>query len=369
MDRKKKLLYMMGIDWNWIFQRPQIIEQHLEENYDVTVVFPRSILKAFVRTHVKYPFKYKILWNLPLQEKNRFIGWVASLYSERIFRKIEQYDLIVIGYPLYFRYVPDSYKGKVIYDCMDNYEALYPDSKNAFKVAEWEKKLVSRSDLVIVTANKLFHKIRGMMPDKEIVLIRNGTKDKVINEPFEPKIQQTYKIGYFGTIAEWFDFDLITKSLEKIQDIEYHLIGPMTKPYEQEQQRIIFEGIVPHQKLCEVTKDYSCFIMPFIVNDIVEWVDPVKLYEYISLGKCIISVRYPEIERFADYVYMYSDSAEFLRILQELKQKGFPPRYNSRQQVAFLAENSWDKRFEMLDALIYDLLQNEDKHRNTVADI
>ena len=46
-----------------------------------------------------------------------------------------------------------------------------------------------------------------------------------------------------------------------------------------------------------------------------------KLGEYLAMGKCIISVRYPEIERFADYVYMYSDSAEFLRILQELKQK------------------------------------------------
>ena len=183
------------------------------------------------------------------------------------FGDIKKYDLVVIGYPLYYRYIPDSYFGKVIYDCMDNFEALYPDQKKASRVLEWEKRLISRSDIIFVTATKLLQKIRTLMPDKNVVLIRNGSQNKVIAEPCEPRLQQKYSIGYFGTIAEWFDFDLLRKSLKKYSNIEYHLIGPMAKPYEQEHQGIVLEGIVPHHRLYEVTRDYSCFIMPFIIND------------------------------------------------------------------------------------------------------
>ncbi len=357
MNGKKKLLYIMGIDWNWIFQRPQIIEQYLEELYDVTVIFPRSILKAFRKSQAQYPKDYRILWTLPLQEKCRFIGCLSSLYSRQLFKNIKKYDLIVIGYPLYFRYVPDNYAGKVIYDCMDNHEALFQDKKNIGKIVGWEKALVRKSNVVIVTSDKLFHKVKEISPNTQTFLIRNGTASCEISKPAAPQRKNRYKVGYFGTVAEWFDFDLLNKSLAEYSDIEYHLIGPVCSGQEHKSQRIIFEGVVEHQNLQSVTKDYSCFVMPFIVNDIVEWVDPVKLYEYIAMGKCIIAVRYPEISRFEDYIYMYSDEKEFLNILQKLRNEGFPPKYTSKQQEDFLKENSWNKRFEVLDRVLLETMQ------------
>ena len=36
------------------------------------------------------------------------------------------------------------------------------------------------------------------------------------------KIKAKYKIGYFGTIAEWFDFDLLLKSLDNYPNLEYY---------------------------------------------------------------------------------------------------------------------------------------------------
>ncbi len=51
--------------------------------------------------------------------------------------------------------------------------------------------------------------------------------------------------------------------------------------------------------------------MPFKLNDIVEAVDPVKLYEYINFNKDILTISYKEIERFSKFTYSYDGYDEF----------------------------------------------------------
>ena len=119
--------------------------------------------------------------------------------------------------------------------------------------------------------------------------------------------------------------------------------------------RIFMEGTIEHSQLGNITREYACFVMPFIVDETVRYVDPVKLYEYISFGKCIISIRYLEVERFNDYVYLYSTPEEYMQLLRGLKEKGFPPKYSRLQQMAFLEENSWKNRFRQLDRIMSEL--------------
>ena len=84
--------------------------------------------------------------------------------------------------------------------------------------------------------------------------------------------------------------------------------------------------------------------MPFKLNDVVLAVDPVKLYEYISYGKCIISIYYPEIERFRDFVYFYNTQEEYNEIIRNKCKDGFKPKYTKEQQKKFLEKNTWDAR-------------------------
>lgn len=356
MNQRKKLLYIMGIDWDWIFQRPQILEQHLEENYDVTVIFPRSILHFWKKSKSRLPADYHILWTIPLQEKNKLIGWLASFFAGSLFHNIHSFDAVMVGYPLYYRYIPVHYGGKLIYDCMDNHAALYPYQKGVGALIRQETKLAERCDALFVSGSRLQQKMIRLVSDTEKVhLVRNGVFVQTVLPPKAAVIRKKYKVGYFGTIAEWFDFGVLLKSLEKSENLEYHLIGPVREKQVPSHERIIMEGIVAHQKLTEFTADYDCLIMPFRVNDVVEWVDPVKLYEYIALGKCIISVRYAEIERFNDYVYLYTENNDYVHLVNELAEKGFPPKYTAAQQQEFLRSNSWDTRFQQVDQILDQL--------------
>lgn len=359
--RKKKLLYIMGIDWDWIYQRPQIIEQHLEEDYEVTVIYPRSILDVFRRKRaaVAKPARTRILWTLPRQERYQCIGKIARFLFGGIFRDVNDFDVVILGYPLFYRYIPEDYQGRVIYDCMDYHAALYPDSQSVNKLLRQEELLLRKSDAIVVTAQKLYTDVvkKGIKKQK-LYLIRNGTfMTGATAIAYRNEQKELYKIGYFGTIAEWFDYELLIDSARRHKNLEYHLIGPEKKKCPEQNSHIIMEGTVKNSDLAEYTQDYDCLIMPFVVNDIVQWVDPVKLYEYIALGKCIICVRYEEIERFEPYVYMYRDADEYEKLLENLIKQGFPPKYTGEQQQRFLEENSWNQRFKAWDSVLENVIR------------
>lgn len=360
---RKRLLYIMGIDWNWIFQRPQILEQHLEVDYDVTVAFPRSILHRAAADEMVavQPEETRILWTIPKQERYGFLRKVSSLLNRGVFQNLDRYAAVIIGYPLYYRYISRNYSGRIVYDCMDYHEALYPDAKSLKGLLIQEDRLIRESDFIVATSRKLYCNMIAKGADAaKVRLIRNGTHINKIVPPANriSKEKKIYKIGYFGTIAEWFDYELLVESLENYRNVEYHLIGPVRKEKSVSSSRLIMEGVVPKEQLPDYTADYDCFIMPFLVNDVVEWVDPVKLYEYIALGKCIISVRYPEIERFEPFVYMYTDSEEYKKLLERLIETGFPAKYDEEQQHEFLQENSWDCRFKAWDEVLDQVLKN-----------
>lgn len=345
--KKEQMLYIMGIDWDWIYQRPQILADMLSRDYQLTVIFPRSILKSKRKLPNHAGIEFHVLWTIPYQEKNRLIGKISALLNARLFQDINCYQYIFIGYPLYARYVPDDYQGSIIYDCMDNHEAIYPDQKRIANVLAQEVKLVNKSRLLTVSSELLRQKMNSIAGCPKSVLVRNGTISRDIHDITFPSAKARYLLGYIGTISNWFNFTLIEDSLNLVSGIEYHLIGPtvVKKP--------LINGVVYHQPvsrdgLWDTIKEYDCLIMPFQVNDIVMSVDPVKLYEYIAFGKCIISVYYPEIERFRDFVYFYSDRDEYIGLLESLMRKNFPPKYNKEQQRAFLGSNTWEERYTIL---------------------
>lgn len=343
---KDKMLYIMGIDWQWIYQRPQILAEKLGKDYDLTVIFPRSIITRQTKLPEVPGIKFEILWTLPFQEKNGFIGALSNIFNAKLFKNIDEYEYIFVGYPLYARYIPNCYSGKIIYDCMDNHEALYPDQKRVYKIRDEEIKLIRRCDLLITSSLSLKKKVDQIAGYEKSILVRNGAAGEKAQEIKDPQKKDQYSLGYIGTVAEWFDFDLVCRSLDGDKEIEYHIIGPVNKRVEC--AGITYHGAIPHFRLWEDIQYFDCLIMPFKVNEIVAAVDPVKLYEYIAFGKCIVSVFYKEIERFDGFVYFYNNQEEYKSLINWLKKEGFPAKYTTKQREKFLRENSWDARYEMI---------------------
>lgn len=352
-----RVLYLIHISWEWIFQRPQIIEKLMEEDFECTVLNKKYILRPTTTKNNIQPAEMKYVYQLPMSNKiNLFRSINNWIYKRKLKTICNDYDAIWVCYPELGACIPKEYKGKIIYDCMDNHVSM---AKNEVKekLRKYENELIERSDLNFVSSLKLKSIIPGL---ENAILVRNGFSGIDLKYSLS-RSKANYKIGYFGTVAPWFDFDLIYDSVKERNNVEYHIIGPLDNGFSDidkaRDKNVIFEGVVEHKNLQNYVEDYDALIMPFVVNDIILSVDPVKLYEYICMGKCVISVWYPEIDRFSPYVYFYKSKEEYFKLLDELEANGYKPKYTQKEQVEFLNDNTWEKRYEIIKQSINEIMR------------
>lgn len=259
-------------------------------------------------------------------------------------------DIIYVSSPGFIKGIPRSFKGKIVYDCMDDMIA-FAHLFNKANVLRFEQELVERSDTVIVSSERLKLVLGKRYPEysSKLNVIRNGFDGNIVQTEQQSK-NELFSFCYFGTIGHWFNFDVIVKSLAVFPDIQYILIGPVgigaSIP---KHDRIIHIPTVEHSELFEKTKNADAFIMPFKINDLVLAVDPVKLYEYINFNKNILCVEYPEVKRFEPFVFFYRDYESFCMRIREMKELT-KTKYSNEERLNFLLPNTWKERAK---AIVY----------------
>lgn len=356
-----KIVYLMHIEWNWIKQRPHFIAENLVSKYgknNVVIVYPyRWNRKGLQKRSSEDLFLTKI-FIIPIISKFTFGKRINEKFKQKQIRRIiknQQPNLLYIcGYEM-GEYIPETYNGKILYDCMDDMIA-FPAFRNIkTEILKREKQLYDKSSIVLASSLSLKNKLTNRYGSKDIEIVRNGFKGEIISDDKRNNLRKTsnkFQLCYFGTIADWFDWDVIIKSLDDFSEIEYLLLGPIESGIViPKHERIKYAGTIEHSQLYEVTKDSDCFIMPFKLNELILSVDPVKVYEYINFNRNILMIRYPEVERFDDFVSFYSSYEEYKNELRKLMNNP-SVKYNSENRINFLKENGWYSRTKQIIDII-----------------
>ena len=130
----------MAVDWYWIKQRPQIIALELSKDYEVTVVYLSEIFqKLELRKEKDELPDSRQVPAIPFRDKNKAACRIQRHFMKKAMGRLDQYDMVWLGYPTLYKYIPSDYKGKIIYDCMDNHEAFCEDKKIQSEIRKNEK--------------------------------------------------------------------------------------------------------------------------------------------------------------------------------------------------------------------------------------
>lgn len=359
---RHRIVYIMNVDWDWAKQRPHFLAQHLSRSHDLIVIFPYSWRRNLLAKNDREGVRLYPIFRLPFGGRFAFMGKL-NVFFFRIMAKVflwgHRPDIVWVSSPELFEYLPKQLSSRLIYDCMDDVLAFPRNLPRRDSLMVNEKELIKMCSHVFCSS--------GNLRDKLIARAGHPEKYSVIYNAFEPsafsnlsekaevgKKEGTYVLGYVGTISSWFDFDALVKIVDGFPSVEIHLIGPIenvgvARP---QHERIKYLGAIRHGDIQMLVSAFDALLMPFQVTELIQSVDPVKLYEYVFFNKPIVSVRYAEIDRFSDFVDFYSDHEELVSILNRYLIEGFRKKYSEDGRLRFIASNAWSNRVDHIDEVL-----------------
>ena len=114
-------------------------------------------------------------------------------------------------------------------------------------------------------------------------------------------------------------------------------------------KNVIIHGPIEHSLVPSYIENSNVMIMPFIINDIIEYVDPVKIYEYLYFKKNIVSSYWPELDQFNGLIYYYHSDNEFEQAVNSALTTKFK---ENKKYKEIIKESKWDNRLKVyLDTL------------------
>jgi glycosyltransferase involved in cell wall biosynthesis len=214
---------------------------------------------------------------------------------------------------------------------------------------------------------KIQHNYQNKDVDSNIINksnnIANLTDAKILPEMIRNSNQPI--VGYFGSVGEWFDFELVEKILKAFPTLFILVIGfvfpkesSRTQALEREYQNIRFLGRRDYSILPSYLQAFAVAIIPFKIYSLTESVNPTKFYEYCAGGKPIITTAIPELERYQDLICYAHNHEEFLGSLSDLISDNETRKQNVEQLRNIAKENSWDKKVQIIMGIIYKFLPN-----------
>ena len=237
-----------------------------------------------------------------------------------------------------------------VYHVMDDY-ASFPNTGPP--VRELEPEMFAVADRVLCSS--LYLQRKAANAGRESVLVRNGVDpDHFAGKQDRPaEGARTATIGYHGAIAAWTDIELLEYVAKSIPDARLLLVGAVENVDVSALAalpNVQFAGEVPYQSLPGYVRQYDVALLPYRACEYGFASDPMKVWEYLSAGKPVVALRYPEVERLAEWVSLASTPDEFVLAIRHELGSDSDAKREARQ--AFARENSWEHRCQELEQAV-----------------
>jgi len=231
-----------------------------------------------------------------------------------------------------------------LYDAMDEFPEFHAGISR-WALSRRERELVRNVDVVLASSSALKKHWSKFHADVRLVL--NGLDVAAVHSVQRKRMQASGKkiFGYLGTIAAWFDWHWIVCLAKTRPNDEIRLIGPAYVPLPKKlPKNITFFPACEHSAAIVAMSQFDVGIIPFINNSLTRSVDPIKYYEYRSLGLPVISTYFGEMGLRANVQGVFvTRSVDDLRDAIDL---AIDYHDDPGSSVEFACSNSWAARFD-----------------------
>ena len=233
----------------------------------------------------------------------------------------------------------------LVYDCSQEWDALPP---------QWEGRLAHSADVIFVASKGLQERLSPC--NHNITLIQNGVNFPLFFDLPSPTAHTPPSFGWVGNINWDLDLSPLIYTARAMPEWKFILIGNISpkNPYITKLKKLPNIKFLGVQPLSEVPNYLSqCHVLLNFnqTSDAGSDIIPIRLYQYLSTGRPIVSMLLPEqIEQFPDVVYDAYDNKVFLHLCESALTES--PSWVTEHRQNYGKSANWAKRTKhILDIL------------------
>lgn len=226
--------------------------------------------------------------------------------------------------PLFVPLIKNLKPSTFTFDAQDNLlqHAMY---KNLPNLEQYYDYCLENADHIYANSKETVSWFREKRPDATHVA--NGVDTNTFNSsksysiPNDLKNIQTPIIGYAGKMQEMFDVSLMVDIVSKMKHVNFVFIGQQLnkqwmKPLWQ-YPNAYYLGDKQYQQLPNYLSSFDICIIPYISEN-QHGGDPIKFYEYLAMGKPIVTTAIGNVTNFREYpqVSVAESPEEFINCLE-----------------------------------------------------
>lgn len=319
-----------------------------------------------ITTNLTYPINF-----LP---KGILYNYLSSLNDKIVFDTIREVikdfdikDFVFINAydPFFIINFPEDIKPFLkVYQSMDDITQEEYTAKHGKRL---EEEIVKNYDITLTTSKEL-KRLKSKHSDfvyyhpnaSDFTLFEKAVGSK-LEKPTELQEVDVPVIGYTGQIGSRIDFELLKKIADQNPDKIIYMVGPVGddeyKIYNLHKiKNVKFAGAKKIDELPNHLQYMDCTIIPFKKNTLTKSIYPLKINEYLSAGKAVITTNFSEdIASFNDCVYLSDTHEAFINNIDKAISENSPIKIKQRIEKA--KENTWEARVESFWSIVEDYVE------------
>lgn len=347
----------------WAYRRRHLrsIKEYAQARNRAFIKQAQSELKQIIAEHSDTKgvivFAPSIEWNVPLFQRPHQMAlafaslgylvffWVPvdSIDNVTSFRKVRDglylcnvppsvlriiKSPIAITYTYNYNWAAQLTSPLIIYELIDHLEIFTNFPLPLLR--HYHKRLLSRAAIVAGTADELFEDVARHRPDA--ILCPNGVDIEhfaAYTGDTPEDIQRVAAegkpiIGYYGALAEWFDYDLMMYAARALPEYNFVLIGPdhdfsLSESGITQLANVHWLGAKDYRMLPGYLQAFTVATIPFKVTKALQAVSPIKLFEYMAGGRPVVTTDLVECRKYP-VVLISRNQNEFVEHLRQAVQ-------------------------------------------------
>ena len=170
-------------------------------------------------------------------------------------------------------------------------------------------------------------------------------------------------IGFYGTLRDWVDVELIAAVARARPSWSIALIGQvLDKPTALAGlPNVHLLGRKPHADLPRYCKGFDLAIIPYLLIERMAFVNPIKLREYLSAGLPVVSTSIPEAAKYSAWCSIADGPAAFLAAIEQQLAGDSPEKRRARSEA--MKSETWPIRVANVARIVEEVARRKGSAR------